>query len=374
MRTPPRLSALLAGLLALTLALDIWMRRVPISQVAFRAWEAAEYSPTSLGPFRPNFHYFNPRVFGDMANLGNLPEYRVYRPETFTTDRFGFRNIDQDTRPADVVMAGDSFTGGAALSDAETLSARLTQETGLHVYNAGSNIPWPVLQRVLSLQKLKGGTVVLEISETKITTNLELDPVVPLPARFLQRICPPDLYRRIASVYTEIDSWIGYSPLRIDLTRVFLYLEKAGWLPVPEARQVEPVELANGHRMLFFAAPEQPVIQAAQSDIGYFVHVKDRIRQTGNRLLVVMVPSKYRVYEPLMKRGHPVESGYIQLASSLRQSGIECLDLTPILSGQAAALLASGQYNFHDDDTHWNASGAALAAHAIAAALNPTGP
>ena len=69
-----------------------------------------------------------------------------------------------------------------------------------------------------------------------------------------------------------------------------------------------------------------------------------------------------------------VESGYIQLASSLRQSGIECLDLTPILSGQAAALLASGQYNFHDDDTHWNASGAALAAHAIAAALNPTGP
>lgn len=373
MRIPPRLSVLLAGLLALTLVFDLWMRRVPISRVAFRAWEAAEYSPTSLGPFRPNFHYFNPRVFGDLANLGDLPEYRVYRSETFTTDAFGFRNFSPGTRPADVVMAGDSFTGGAALSDNETVSVRLAHETDLRVYNAGSNIPWPVLQQVLSLQKLQGGTVVLEISETKITTNLELDPTVPLPARFLQWICPPELYRGITSLYTEIDSWLGYSPLRIQLTRAFLYLEKTGWLPVPESRQVAPVELANGHRMLFFAAHEQSVIPASQSDIDYFAHLRDRIRRTGNRLLVVMVPSKYRVYEPLMRGGRPIESAYIQLASSLRENGIACLDLTPILSAQAAALLATGRYNFHDDDTHWNADGAALAARAIAAVLNTTG-
>ena len=372
MRIPPRLSALLAGLLALTLALDLWMRRIPISQVAFRAWEAAEYSPTALGPFRPNFHYFNPRVYGDLANLGNLPEYRVYRAETFTTDEFGFRNPNQlPAGPTRIVLAGDSFTGGAALSDHETLGARLAFETGGRVYNAGSNVPWPVLQQVLALQKLHDGTVVLEISETKVTSNLELAPAVAAPTRLLQRIAGPRQYRRIESLYTAIASWVGYSPLRIYLTRAFLGLEKMEWLPVPEARQVAPLELANGHRMLFFAGREQPVIPAGQSEIDYFIHVRDLIRQTGNRLLVVMIPGKYRVYAPLMKGGHPIDSGYLQLASALRRSGIDCLDLTPILTSQAAGLFTAGRYNFHDDDTHWNAAGAALAAHTIAIAVNP---
>src|SRR5882672_2295016 len=93
MQTPTRLSFLISALLAATLTADLALRRTPIEHISFRAWEAALYGATSLGVFRPNFHYTNPRVYGDLANLGNLPEYREYRAETFTTDEFGFRNL-----------------------------------------------------------------------------------------------------------------------------------------------------------------------------------------------------------------------------------------------------------------------------------------
>ena len=80
MQTPTRLSFLITALLAATLVADLAVRRMPIERIAFRAWEAAQYGATSLGAFRPNFHYANPRVYGDLANLGiELMKYPLMR-------------------------------------------------------------------------------------------------------------------------------------------------------------------------------------------------------------------------------------------------------------------------------------------------------
>jgi hypothetical protein len=361
MRTPTRLSFLISALLAASLIADVALRCVPIERIAFRAWETAQYGPTALGAFRPNFHYENPRSYGDLANLGNLPEYREYRAETFTTDEFGFRNLPSSA-PVRLALLGDSFSAGAALSDDQTLSAQFTEDTGARVYNAAGSVTWPTLAKVLAAQRMRGGTVLLQISEGGLQDELDLSTSEARGVTMLRENLSPARFEEVRRSFLAAASWTVYSPLKIVLTRAFHSLQNDRWLP----RQVEPIELTNGHRMLFFADNATQALPVDPSVIRYFLQVQDLVRQTGNELLVVMAPTKYRVYRPLMKRGGPIVSAYRDLAPALEKAGIPCIDLTPVLTRQAAELFPRGQYNFRDDDTHWNPVGVRRAAQAIA--------
>src|SRR5450631_51734 len=114
-----RLPYLIPVLLLATFIADVGLRFVSPQRVAFRAWEPASLYTTKEGWFAPNFHYENDRAYGDLANLGNLPAFRQYRPETFTTDEFGYRNPPRAggyDMPAAIVV-GDSFTAGDGVSD-----------------------------------------------------------------------------------------------------------------------------------------------------------------------------------------------------------------------------------------------------------------
>jgi SGNH hydrolase-like domain, acetyltransferase AlgX len=361
MQRPTRLSFLISALLAATLTADVALRRTPIEQIAFRAWEAAQYGATSLGAFRPDFHYANPRVYGDLANLGNFSEYREYRAETFTTDKFGFRNLPS-TAPVRLALLGDSFSAGAALSDDETLSAQFTGETGARVYNAAGAVTWPALAQVMTAHRMRGGVVLLQVSEGGLRDQLDLSPSEARGITLLRENLSPARFEEIRRSGAAALSWVVYSPLKILLTRTFHSLQNDRWLP----RRIEPVELSDGHRMLFFVDNATQALRVDPSAIRYFVEAQNLVRQSGNELLVVMAPTKYRVYRPLMKRGGPIVSAYRDLVPALEKAGVRCIDLTPILTRQAEELSARGQYNFRDDDTHWNPTGVRCAARAIA--------
>jgi hypothetical protein len=94
--------------------------------------------------------------------------------------------------------------------------------------------------------------------------------------------------------------------------------------------------------------------------------VSDRI------VLLVFVPTKYRVYGPLSRgRGEPLpastSSAFMQqLAQDL---SIPYLDLTRPLVEASEELLEQGRYTFWRDDTHWNPDGIRTAADAIAERL-----
>jgi hypothetical protein len=363
-----RLSFLIPALLTVTLGVDLWMRRTPISKIAFRAWEVASYDPTSIGPFQPNLRYFNPRTYGDLANSGDLPEYRAYHPETFTTDNRGFRNPGEPraSRPVRVVLAGDSFSVGSGLSDGETLGEQLAALSGNRVYNAAGKAPWHVLARVLEMQSVRGGTVLLQLSVSNVTANLSLEETpMDLAVRAIEQTLPPKTFDAARAAAISAFSWLSYSPLQISLSRAYRSAGRDRWLPP----YVVPIEMINGHKMLFFAEESDKPYAVHASDAAYFVQVRDHVRATGNQLVVVMVPPKYRVYRPLMKAGRDLVSAYVNLAGQLEKAGVSCLDLTPALTHQAADLFAQGQYNYRDDDTHWNAAGARRAAEVIAAFL-----
>jgi len=54
-----------------------------------------------------------------------------------------------------------------------------------------------------------------------------------------------------------------------------------------------------------------------------------------------------------------------RLERALRAMGVPVLNLTPLLSAEAARQLKHGRYLYWPDDVHWNARGIALAAAAI---------
>ncbi len=139
---------------------------------AFRAWEAMSLYHGRPGIFAPNRTYFNPHSSGDLAHIGNYPELRQFRPESFTTDGCGNRNKPDifDGRPADVILLGDSFIVGSGVDDNYTLSGQLQQLGGLKAYNAGGadvdQSGWILaLAKKLKMNQTGQGTVILDYLE-----------------------------------------------------------------------------------------------------------------------------------------------------------------------------------------------------------------
>ena len=105
-----QIGKLAPAILVLAMIADAGLRFVPLHQLAFRAWEAARTPFENTGnPFEPDFHYHNRRAYGDLANLGNRPDLREFHDETFTSDRFGFRNPPEFDHPPCAILAGSSF-------------------------------------------------------------------------------------------------------------------------------------------------------------------------------------------------------------------------------------------------------------------------
>jgi hypothetical protein len=92
--------------------------------------------------------------------------------------------------------------------------------------------------------------------------------------------------------------------------------------------------------------------------------------------VVVLVPNKYAVYAPLLRKPEPPRPSrrLDRFAAALRASGIQVVDLAGIFERRAAEELDRGGYLYWKDDTHWNAQGIQLAADEIARAWPEVAP
>ena len=137
-----QLGRVIPRILVVFFALDAMLRLLPLEWISFRAWEVATQYASFQAPFEPGRQFHPRREYGDLANMGNLPHLREYRPgTTFTTDSLGFRN-KPTTHGFGGILIGDSSSVGATLGDEETLAAQLGALSGCRVYNAaGLDIP-----------------------------------------------------------------------------------------------------------------------------------------------------------------------------------------------------------------------------------------
>jgi hypothetical protein len=343
-----RCGYLLPRILLLWALLDIMLRFAPPQWYAFRLHEFAMVTgPHGMGPFRINFTYQNSHAYGDLASLGNCTDCRQYRAMDVHIDERGFAN-PASSGPYDAILVGDSFGVGAEQPGGETLAAQISQRTGLAVYNACSPVRAISRQNLLNLIDQLGmthGTVFFELMDWSLSYYgaAQQDP----------RLHGLDRWSKAAT----------YSPLANISRDLVGRLYDGRLMPNPYAANVVRKRLPDGRPILFQL---DDVVDATSNAphlwTRYFRELSKDLRQRNFRLIVILVPSKYTVYQSLIRDSRKTNKSqaFNELQQELR--GIPVVNTTPALQQAASDHLKRGDLLYWSDDTHWNADGVRIAA------------
>ena len=360
-------------LIAVCLVGDLVARSLPIDALCFQAWECVTRYQEPGSIFEANRQFRSDRTHGNMSNMGNLTRDRVYRPQVFSTDRLGFRNstnlLSSGVR---AVMVGDSFVAGYGISDAETLPVQLSALTRVPVYNEGGPYAYAdTVHRLKATLSVGPGDAIIVWSESEPIALLQAAEAQAVQPNWQARVLTSLFGRKGSDVRTWLRGWWFTSPMKVVAQKAFLSVSDDHVLPNVYAHLVVERQLTNGEPILFLPTDvdafhqHRDVTPAAE----YLRWLTASIAKDGMRPLVVLVPHKYSVYYPLLTAAsarpgdavHPLTT----LETALREQGIEALDLTPLLQARARVALASGEYLYWRDDTHWNGQGVRVAAEAI---------
>jgi hypothetical protein len=365
-----RLGRVLPSIIGVVFLLDIAARFMPLEWLTFRAWEALVRFRAPCGPFRANASYDEARAYGDLAAMGNLPNQRVYRHETFTTDSHGYRQNSQRQTAAKeykILIIGDSFGVGSTVSDHETLPARLERNLTFGVYNGAGGLPID-LPSILSLAQrlnMKNGMVLYEYIGRG-----------PLPGahEYNLEIGSTQLRKSCNDWKNRMSSWLSdfreVSPLDIIAEKLFKKLQNDYILPnVLKNQKVVYETLKDGDSILFFRIDIAHYQSKRTPDARGLIGLARELQKHNLQLVVLLVPDKYIVYAPLIKNAGPGEKDkpvYLDLVEkSLKEAQIPVINLVGFLRRKAHEYYQERQFIYWPDDTHWNAEGIRLAAEEI---------
>ncbi len=342
-------------LILVLLVADGLLRLVPLRFFAFRAWEGLSTGEHPHTVFPPNEHVVSPRCFGDLASIANRRDLRQYHVEEFTTDALGFRNPPGmlERGPISVLLNGNSFAAGVGVSDDETLGAQLGKRLGTSVYTI-AGVPSPRFADIVRLQPMlhmTRGVVVHAYLEGYSIAKPE-DQETPA-------------YRLELGPRSHLVESLGVSRLAI------LSMQLKKWLrPAWHEGGVVARTLRNGETMLFPDLDPPRYRDESLPAVEPWQWLDAHLRERGLQLVVVLVPNKYAVYAPLLRRPEPPRPSrrLDRFAAALRASRIQVIDLAEVFERRAAEELDRGGYLYWKDDTHWNAQGIQLAADEIAKA------
>jgi hypothetical protein len=356
-------------LLVVTFVAEIALRAVPIDRFAFRATEALSVRHVpglSAPPLLPERQYRNDRTYGDLSALANLRRLRVYRTEIFTTDAYGYRNppAPPAASPPVAMLLGDSFGLGSGTEDSQTLTAHLGRLWGKTVYNGSGMTPQADLNQIRLLARelgMRGSLVIYEYLERQGL------PSIPSKApRFSPKRSVGAEDRPVAE--TSPFSW-ELSRLRILANRMYRFFQDDRILPNPYARNASVRRLSNGAEMLFLPGEREGDDASRPVDAAYWVWLQRELRSDGFQLIVLLVPDKFTVYEPLLlgreAKGRPGSDYLDRIERSLSEAGVPVVNLEYVYQARAARELPSNSYLYWLDDTHWNGHGMRIAAEEI---------
>jgi hypothetical protein len=366
-----RIGRIIPLIIAVAFLVDFTARFIPLDWLSFRAWEALARYHAPCGPFRANALYENPLSYGDLTSLGNLPRYRQYRQEIFSTDSFGFRrNSHLKPAPAkyDILVVGDSFMVGTGVNDDETLSAKLEQHLGVGVYNGAAGFEaYATLNDILSLARrlnIAKGTVLYEYYQQH---NLPHREYLTGDTYSKNEDSCLDWQTRFSIGY---EGFVEVSPLQILGQRIFKKLHNDSILPNPYRSGVVVKTLENGEPILFY--PKDVATSRVKRrgvDVSGFKALDAELKKHNLRLVLLLVPTKYTIYRSLLKDDDIKESApgsYLDVVEkSLREADIPVVNLLSSFKQKAAEDYKSNMYIYWRDDTHWNARGVELAAQEI---------
>ena len=361
---------LLPLVIAGAFAVDVGARFLPLDALCFQAWECMTRYQEPGSIFQANRRFVSDRTHGNLSNMGNLPERREYRAQVFTTDTDGFRNapVSEHVVP-DGLVVGDSFVAGYGISDEETFPAQLSAATGRRFYNAGG--PYAYLHTVRRLKARLGfarGPVIIGWTESEPVAQLTQAEALAGEGDARTRLMTSLVGPKAQWLRSRARGWWYTSPVKIVAEKAFLSLANDHLLPNVYRSRVVERRLHTGEPILFYPLDVEGF--HAQRDTAeartFLVELTSRVSLDGMTPIVLLAPSKYTVYYPLLEGSQPEPGDTLhplaKLEQELRGLGIRALDLTARMQEQARHDLEQGSYLYWLDDTHWNGKGVAVAA------------
>ena len=307
---------------------------------------------------RPPHVRWRGRPRSDMARVWNLP-VRAPRPQVFTTDARGFRNRRELTR-ADVALVGDSFVEGAYVSDDETSAVALESSIQAVVANLGQS-GYGTLQELKVIEK-----VALDLHPRTLVWFFFEGNDLYDDAAYEDALA----YYRAHGTLASPPSWTPdlhrFAAASFSVNAFHLFRRLADPIFPNEVASIGWFQAAGGEsRSLYFyadAALRWDAYEGARFEKtkAAFLRGRDEAAGRGIRLLVVFIPTKFRVYGDYC--GFPPGSPCLSwhpwrlpeaLADFCRHEGIDLLDLTEPMRGAAAA----GRLLYAAEDSHWSAEG-----------------
>jgi SGNH hydrolase-like domain, acetyltransferase AlgX len=317
---------------------------------------------------RPAHEVWKGQPRSDMARVWNLPIHAP-RPQVFTTDSRGFRNRRELAR-ADLALVGDSFVEGAYVSDDETAAVALEREIPAVVANLGQS-GYGTLQELKVIESVAVDLQPRAVAWFFFEGNDLYD-----DAAYEDAL---SYYHAHGTLATE-SSWTPdlhrFAAASFSLNAFHLFRRLADPLFPNEVPSTGFFRSADGEaRALYFYgdaavrwdAYEQERFEKTKAA---FRRGRDEIRARGARLLVVFIPTKFRVYGDYCRfpPGSPCLSWRpwrlrADVAAFCRNEGIDLLDLTEPMRAAAAA----GRLLYAAEDSHWSPDGHRFVADLLAA-------
>ncbi len=105
---------------------------LPLNTFTFRAWESLIVKTSEV--FYGTFYYEKKLEMTEQGDLAHHTKFAVEKKVKWQTDKLGFRN-DVFKKNPEILLIGDSFIAGSALSQENTLSELINIKTGKSVYS-----------------------------------------------------------------------------------------------------------------------------------------------------------------------------------------------------------------------------------------------
>ncbi len=335
---------------AIAVAVELFI--LPLDCFTFRAWEALSVQGTSIqtGQFYPNRELHKPDEVGWLVR--HTP-FEVKKDVRWITDKYGYRKANTDEVPR-VVIIGDSFAAGDALSHEEMLSEVLETRLGVSVY---------------------------PLAPANIKTYLN-DP------RFIEN--PPDL---LILVRTEEGAMNVRSPKRdphkTAMIRVRRTLTDVGvirevdvlWNRLWKANMLNSYrsqirdamglgyhairgkDMEDGTPMFFRTIPMwQATDRQIENTVKRLKQCQALLEKQGTSLMFSPVPCKENIYRQYYPGGQWSDS-FARLTDAAASAGVPTIDLQRAYEAEAAR--QGHELLYHVDDSHWTAAAVRVTADLI---------
>jgi hypothetical protein len=384
--------------LALWAIVDVTLRLVPEEWFHVNPITVALRRPGLHSSFEPNFSAESSQYVGDAVREANLASTERRAALQFSTDALGYRrNPYLDGNAVDLlVLRGFSFVYGGALSDDETLPAALTRIAGFPAYNAARwhldefdsmrDLDWLLGQ----LPRRPRVAIVVYLEHE----NPDGPPRSPRRTRRAVSALPDFLaapvqaadaaYGRARRLVRGISRWWEFSPLDIMATRLYRAIANDRVLPNRYREGGRQLTLPDGRSMIFReyevapARAERGPVEARRA-VAYLEWWRDRLAERGLETLVLILPTRYTVYAPLLETG-ALQTQALQaveyldrVSTELTHRGILNINGARVFLARAATELLHGDLSFYREDNHWNPRGVERIARVLAETLRSRG-